>query len=78
MAMALSGSGRYDVPYKIMVPKKGTGANLLVPVTAPSLLFRALLARASAGQSVVMRATLSRESGQEGGGSRLARLAAPP
>ena len=68
------------MPYKIMVPKKGTGANLLVPVTAPppSLLFRALLAGASAGQSVVMRATLSRESGQEGGGSRLARLAAPP
>ena len=23
---------RYDVPYKIMLPKKGTGANLLVPV----------------------------------------------
>lgn len=24
--------GAYDVPYRIMVPKRGTGANLLVPV----------------------------------------------
>jgi len=26
------GSNWYDVPYKVMVPKRGTGANLLVPV----------------------------------------------
>ena len=27
-----AGSNKYDVPYSIMTPKKGTGANLLVPV----------------------------------------------
>ena len=27
-----NGSNWYDVPYKIMVPKRGTGSNLLVPV----------------------------------------------
>ena len=28
----LPGSNWYDVPYKIMLPKRGTGYNLLVPV----------------------------------------------
>ena len=27
---------RYDTPYQIMVPKRGTGANLLVPVAVSS------------------------------------------
>lgn len=27
-----AGGNWYDVPYKIMVPKRGQGANLLVPV----------------------------------------------
>ena len=34
--VAPTGGNWYDVPYKIMVPKRGTGANLLVPVALSS------------------------------------------
>jgi len=35
-SIAPTGGNWYDVPYKIMLPKRGTGANLLVPVALSS------------------------------------------